>query len=89
MSRRTVVARYVAPLGGRIEVRVIFGDEEILVRREPASARAQRSHDIPLADLLAGSWRARQGPALLETLLTGDAGDDSWRDTRGQVGSRC
>jgi hypothetical protein len=27
--------RYVAALGGRIEVRAVFGDDEILVRRAP------------------------------------------------------
>jgi hypothetical protein len=26
---------YVAPLGGRIEVRAVFGDDEIVVRRTP------------------------------------------------------
>jgi hypothetical protein len=30
------LARYVAALGGRIEVRAVFEGEEILVRREPA-----------------------------------------------------
>lgn len=30
------LARFVAALGGRIEVRAVFDDEEILVRREPA-----------------------------------------------------
>lgn len=32
----TALARYVAALGGRIEVRAVFEGEEILVRREPA-----------------------------------------------------
>ena len=30
------LARYVAALGGRIEVKAVFEDEEIVVRREPA-----------------------------------------------------
>ena len=29
------LAHYVAALGGRIEVRAVFGDEEILIRRSP------------------------------------------------------
>jgi phosphoserine phosphatase len=29
------LAHYVEALGGRLEVRAVFGDEEILVRREP------------------------------------------------------
>jgi hypothetical protein len=29
------LVQYVAALGGRIEVRAVFGDEEILVRRSP------------------------------------------------------
>lgn len=29
------LAHYVAALGGRIEVRAVFGDDEILVRRSP------------------------------------------------------
>ena len=33
------LARYVAALGGRIEVRAVFDGEEILVRREPADQR--------------------------------------------------
>lgn len=28
---------YVAALGGRLEVRAVFGDEAVVVRREPAS----------------------------------------------------
>jgi hypothetical protein len=30
-----VLAQYVQALGGRLEVRAVFDDEEILVRREP------------------------------------------------------
>jgi hypothetical protein len=32
----SALAHYVAPLGGRLEVLAIVGDEEIFVRREPA-----------------------------------------------------
>jgi hypothetical protein len=31
----SALAHYVAALGGRVEVRAIFGDEEIVVRGEP------------------------------------------------------
>ena len=31
----SALARYVEALGGRLDVRAVFGDEEILVRREP------------------------------------------------------
>jgi hypothetical protein len=31
----SALERYVAALGGRIEVRAVFGDDEILVRRSP------------------------------------------------------
>jgi hypothetical protein len=32
----SALARYVEALGGRLEVRAVFGDEAIVVRREPA-----------------------------------------------------
>ncbi len=32
----SALAHYVGALGGRLDVRAIFGDEEIVVRREPA-----------------------------------------------------
>ena len=32
----SALGRYVEALGGRLEVRAVFGDEEILVRRDPA-----------------------------------------------------
>lgn len=32
----SALAHYVEALGGRLEVRAVFGDESILVRREPA-----------------------------------------------------
>lgn len=32
----SALAHYVGALGGRLEVRAIFGEEEIVVRREPA-----------------------------------------------------
>jgi hypothetical protein len=32
----SALAHYVGALGGRLEVRAIFGDDEIVVRREPA-----------------------------------------------------
>jgi hypothetical protein len=35
----SALAYYVETLGGRLEVRVMLGDEEIVVRREPDEAR--------------------------------------------------
>jgi hypothetical protein len=35
----SALAQYVDALGGRLEVRAVFGDEEIVVRREPDDAR--------------------------------------------------
>jgi hypothetical protein len=32
----SALAHYVGVLGGRLEVRAIFGDEELVLRREPA-----------------------------------------------------
>ena len=36
------LAHYVAALGGRLEVRAVFGDAAILVRREPPTPGPQR-----------------------------------------------
>jgi hypothetical protein len=33
----SALARFVGALGGRIEVRAVFDEEEVLVRREPAA----------------------------------------------------
>lgn len=32
----SALAHYISALGGRLEVRAIFGDEQIMLRREPA-----------------------------------------------------
>jgi hypothetical protein len=39
----SALAHYVAALGGRLEVRAEFGDEAIVVRREPAESGAPGS----------------------------------------------
>lgn len=39
----SALAQYVEALGGRLEVRAVFADEEILVRREPGEPRERPS----------------------------------------------
>lgn len=40
-----LLAHYIEALGGQVEVRALFGDQAVVVRREPAGQRARQALD--------------------------------------------